>query len=243
MPDEAGDRFVVTDGTLQPLAQFMLPDGQEGVLQWLNLKHRSLVVRAWQRDGGSQRYLHFFELGDDILGTFGPSATQALPGGAEAWSEGQYRLSWLGSSIEVAVADPDSCHVAHYGWDGTTLLAVSVPVSPRYGPHDCRISPDGRWLTAVTATAATGRPWGAPIGLTVSLLDTTSGDEVYRVKGVAGPGRWLDDSSGISMSTSRGARVVTLDGRWAAEAPPPARAPASAAPAPVRKQPGVPNRA
>ena len=79
-----------------------------------------------------------------------------LPGAAEAWSAGQFRLSTRGSSIELAVADPDACHVMHYGWDGTTVLAVSVPVSPRYGPRDCRISPDGHWLTAVTATAATG---------------------------------------------------------------------------------------
>ncbi len=242
MPDEGGDRFVVTDGTLQPVAQFALPHGQEGVLQWLNFQHRSLVVRGQQRDGGSHRYLHFFDLGDEIAGAFEPSATQVLPGGAEAWSEGQYRLSHLGSSIELAVADPDSCHVMHYGWDGASLLAVSVPVSPRYGPRDCRISPDGRWLTAVTATAATGTSWGAPIGMAVSLLDTTTGAEVYRVKGVDGPGRWLDDSSGISMHTSRGARIVTLDGQWAEEAPEPARtrvrpALASTAPAPARKPP------
>ena len=224
MPDEAGDRFVVTDGTLQPVAQFTLPDRQEGVLQWLNLNHRSLVVRGQQRDGGSHRYLHFFDLADEIVGAFEPSATQVLPGRAKTWSEGQYRLSHLGSSIELAVADPGSCHVMHYGWDGTTLLAVSVPVSPQYGPRDCRISPDGRWLTAVTATAATGTSWGAPIGMAVSLLDTTTGNEVYRVKGVDGPGRWLDDSSGISMSTSRGTRIVTLDGQWAEEAPRPAPA-------------------
>ena len=249
MPDEAGDRFVVTDGTLQPVAQFTLPDGQEGVLQWLNFEHRSLVVRGQQRDGGSHRYLHFFDLGDEIVGAFEPSATQVLPGGAKAWSEGDYRLSSLGSSIELAVADPDACHVMHYGWDGTTVLAVSVPVSPRYGPRDCRISPDGRWMTAVTVTAATGTPWGAPAGMAVSLLDTTSGNEVYRVKGVDGPGRWLDDSSGVSMSTSRGTRIVTLDGQWAEEAPRAASvsaepapastesAPASAEPAPSPKPP------
>ena len=235
MPDEAGDRFVVTDGTLQPVAQFTLPDGHEGVLQWLNFDHRSLVVRGQQRDGGSHRYLHFFDLGDEIAGAFEPSATQVLPGGAKAWSEGDYRLSSLGSSIELAVADPDACHVMHYGWDGTTVLAVSVPVSPRYGPRDCRISPDGRWMTAVTAAAATGTPWGAPAGMAVSLLDTTSGNEVYRVKGVDGPGRWLDDSSGVSMSTSRGTRIVTLDGRWAEEAPQPT--PARARPAFVRVEP------
>ena len=83
---------------------------------------------------------------------------------------------------------------------------------------------------------------GDPLALAVSILDTTTGDEVYRVKGVEGPGWWLDDSSGVSMSTSRGTRIVTLDGQWASEAPRPASvsakpAPVIANPAPVQKQP------
>ena len=70
----------------------------------------------------------------------------------------------------------------------------SVPVVPLYGGRDCRISPDGHWMTAVTATAATGggHGHGGPVALAVSILDTTTGHEVYRVKGVEGPGRWLD---------------------------------------------------
>ena len=178
---------------------------------------------------------------EEAVGTFEPAATQVLPGDAKAWSEGRYRLASLGSSIELAIAGPDSCHVMHYGWDGTTLLDVSVPVVPLYGQRDCRISPDGRWMTAVTAMAATGTARGAAL-IAVSILDTTTGDEVYRVKGVEGPGWWLPDSSGVSMSTSRGTRIVTLDGQWASEAPRPASvsakpAPAIAKPAPVRKQP------
>ena len=141
----------------------------------------------------------------------------------------------------MAIAGPDSCHVMHYGWDGATLLDVSVPVVPLYGGRDCRISPDGRWMTAVTGMGATGTARGARL-MAVSILDTTTGDEVYRVKGVDGPGRWLPDSSGVSMSTSRGTRFVTLDGQWASEAPRPASvsakpAPAIADPTPVQKQP------
>ena len=97
-------------------------------------------------------------------------------------------------------------------------------------------------MTAVTATAAADDPSGRPIALAVSILDTTTGGEVYRVKGVEGPGWWLPDSSGVSMSTSRGTRFVTLDGQWASEAPRPVSAsakpaPASAKPAPTRTQP------
>ena len=78
--------------------------------------------------------------------------------------------------------------------------------------------------------------------MTISILNTTTGEEVYRVKGVEGPGSWLADSSGISMSTSRGSRIVTLDGQWASEAARPARAsakpaPAIAEPAPEPKTP------
>ncbi len=242
LADEGGDLFVITDGTLQPAAQFAIPDGQEGQLQWLNFEYRSLVVRGQLRDGGSHQYLHFFDLGEETVGAFQPAATQVLPGDAKTWSAGRYRLSSLGPSIEVAIAGPDSCHVMHYGWDGATLLDVSVPVVPLYGRGDCRISPDGHWLTAVTATAAADDAWGRPIALAVSILDTTTGDEVYRVKGVEGPGRWLPDSSGVSMSTSRGTRFVTLDGQWADEPPRPASvsakpAPVSATPAPVLKQP------
>ena len=241
LADEGGDRFVITDGTLQPVAQFAIPDGQEGQLEWLNFEYRSLVVRGRERDGGLHSYLHFFDLVEEPVGTFEPAATQVLPGDAKAWSEGRYRLASLGSSIELAIAGPDSCHVMHYGWDGTTLLDVSVPVVPLYGQRDCRISPDGRWMTAVTAMAATGTARGAAL-IAVSILDTSTGDEVYRVKGVEGPGWWLPDSSGVSMSTSRGTRIVTLDGQWASEAPRPVSvsakpAPASAKPAPVRKQP------
>ena len=138
-------------------------------------------------------YLHFFDFNEEAIGTFEPAATQVLPGNAKAWSEGRYRLASLGPSIEVAIAGPDSCHVMHYGWDGATLLDVSVPVVPLYGGRDCRISPDGRWMTAVTAMAATGggHGHGGPVALAVSILDTTTGDEVYRVKGVEGPGWWL----------------------------------------------------
>ena len=241
LADERGDLFVVTDGALQPVAQFAIPDGQEGQLQWLNFEYRSLVVRGQERDRGLRPYLHFFDLGEETVGTFEPTATQLLPGTTNIWSEGRYRLSSLGSSIEVAIAGPDSCHVMHYGWDGTTLLDVSVGVVPLFGQRDCRISPDGRWLTAVTAMAATGTAWGDPL-IAVSILDTTTGDEVYRVKGVDGPGRWLPDSSGVSMSTSRGTRFVTLDGQWASEAPRPASvsakpAPAIAKPAPAPTQP------
>ncbi len=244
MPDEGGDLFVITDGTLQPVAQFAIPDGQEGQLQWLNFDYRSLVVRGQERDGGLRQFLHFFGLGEEVVGPFEPTTTQALPGDAKTWSEGLYRLSSLGSSIELAIAGPDSCHVMHYGWDGTTLLDVSVPVVPLYGGRDCRISPDGHWMTAVTATAATGggHGHGGPVALAVSILDTTTGHEVYRVKGVEGPGWWLDDSSGVSMSTSRGKRIVTLDGQWADEPPRPASVsakptPASAAPAPAPTRP------
>ena len=232
--DERGDRFVITDGTLQPVAQFAIPDGQEGQLEWLNFEYRSLVVRGQERDRGMRRYLHFFDLDKAAVGAFEPTATQVLPGDAETWSEGLYRLSSLGSSIELAIAGPDTCHVMHYGWDGTTLLDVSVPVVPLYGRRDCRISPDGHWMTAVTGMGATGAARGDPL-IAVSILDTTTGDEVYRVKGVEGPGWWLDDSSGVSMSTSRGTRIVTLDGQWASEAPRPASV--SAKPAPVIAKP------
>ena len=246
LADEGGDRFVITDGTLQPVAQFTIPDGQEGQLQWLNFKYRSLVVRGQERDGGLHSYLHFFDFNEEAIGTFEPSATQVLPGNAKAWSEGRYRLASLGPSIELAIAGPDSCHVMHFGWDGATLLDVSVPVVPQStAERDCRISPDGRWMTAVTAMAAAGgasRVGAHPVAIAVSILDTTTGDEVYRVKGVEGPGWWLDDSSGVSMSTSRGTRIVTLDGQWATEAPRPASvsakpAPAIADPTPVQKQP------
>ena len=241
LADEGGDRFVITDGTLQPVAQFAIPDGQEGQLQWLNFEYRSLVVRGRERDGGLHSSLHFFDFSEEAVGTFEPAATQVLPGDAKAWSEGLYRLASLGPSIEVAIAGPDSCHVMHYGWDGATLLDVSVPVVPLYGGRDCRISPDGHWMTAVTGMGATGTARGARL-MAVSILDTTTGDEVYRVKGVDGPGRWLPDSSGVSMSTSRGTRFVTLDGQWASEAPRPASvsakpAPAIADPTPVQKQP------
>ena len=230
LADEGGDRFVITDGTLQPVAQFAIPDGQEGQLQWLNFEYRSLVVRGRERDGGLHSSLHFFDFSEEAVGTFEPAATQVLPGDAKAWSEGLYRLASLGPSIEVAIAGPDSCHVMHYGWDGATLLDVSVPVVPLYGGRDCRISPDGHWMTAVTGMGATGTARGARL-MAVSILDTTTGDEVYRVKGVDGPGRWLPDSSGVSMSTSRGTRFVTLDGQWASEAPRPASVSAKPAPA------------
>ena len=193
------------------------------------------MVRGQERDGGLHSSLHFFDFSEEAIGTFEPAATQVLPGNAKAWSEGLYRLASLGPSIEVAIAGPDSCHVMHYGWDGATLLDVSVPVVPLFGRRDCRTSPDGRWLTAVTATAAADDAWGRPIALAVSILDTTTGDEVYRVKGVEGPGWWLPDSSGVSMSTSRGTRIVTLDGQWASEAPRPASV--SAKPAPVIAKP------
>ena len=235
MPDEDGDLFVVTDGTLQPVAQFALPQRQEGQLEWFNLEQRSLLVRGVARDEASQHYLHIFDLDTEEEGTAAPQATQAVPGTAETWSAGRYRLTSIASGIELVVADSDACHVVHLGWDGAMLLKVSVPVSPHYGRYDCRISPDGRWMTAVTATAASSTMWGAPVGLSVSMLDTTSGDEVYRVKGVDGPGRWLDDSSGVSLSTSRGTRIVTLDGRWVDAAPRPV--PASTAPAPTRELP------
>ena len=240
LADEGGDRFVITDGTLQPVAQFAIPDGQEGQLQWLNFEYRSLVVRGRERDGGLHSYLHFFDFSEEPVGTFEPAATQVLPGDAKAWSEGRYRLASLGPSIELAIAGPDSCHVMHYGWDGTTLLDVSVPVVPLYGHRDCRISPDGHWMTAVTATGARGTAWGARL-MAVSILDTTTGDEVYRVKGAEGPGRWLPDSSGLSMSTSRGTRFVTLDGQWASEAPRPASVSAKPAPA-IAKPAPVPRR-
>ena len=245
LADEGGDRFVITDGTLQPVAQFAIPDGQEGQLQWLNFEYRSLVVSGRERDGGMHSYLHFFDLVEEPVGTFEPAATQVLPGDAKAWSEGRYRLASLGPSIEVAIAGLDSCHVMHYGWDGTTLLDVSVGVVPLFGRRDCRISPDGRWMTAVTATAAAGgsHGHGGPVALAVSILDTTTGDEVYRVKGVEDAGWWLFDSSGVSMSTSRGTRIVTLDGQWASEAPrsvsasaKPAAAIAKPAPAPTQPE-------
>ena len=244
MPHEGGDLFVITDGTLQPVAQFALPDGQEGRLEWLNLQQRSFLVRGVARDDAAQRYLHIFDMGAEADGSAPPLASHAVPGAAQTWADGRYRLSAAPAGFELMVADPDACHVMHYGWDGATLLGVSVPATPLRGRHDCRISPDGRWLTAVTAA------------MTVSILDTASGDEVYRVTGVEGPGWWLDDSSGVALDTSRGRRIVTLGGEWATEAPRPAAASASpsvartevalasaegslasAAPEPVRKQP------
>ena len=119
LADEGGDRFVITDGTLQPVAQFAIPDGQEGQLEWLNFEYRSLVVRGRERDGGLHSYLHFFDLVEEPVGTFEPAATQVLPGDAKAWSEGRYRLASLGSSIELAIAGPDSCprHALRLGRD------------------------------------------------------------------------------------------------------------------------------
>ena len=64
----AGDLFVITDGTLQAVAQFAIPDGQEGQLQWLNFDYRSLVVRGQERDGGLRQFLHFFGLGEEVVG-------------------------------------------------------------------------------------------------------------------------------------------------------------------------------
>ena len=94
LADEGGDLFVITDGTLQPVAQFAIPDGQEGQLQWLNFEYRSLVVRGRELDGGLHSYLHFFDFNEEAIGTFEPAATQVLPGDAKAWSEGLYRLSF-----------------------------------------------------------------------------------------------------------------------------------------------------
>ncbi len=229
MPHEGGDLFVVTDGALQPVAQFALPDGQEGQLEWLNLERGALLVRGVTRDEEPQHYLHTFDLGAEADGSEPPLATHALPGTAETWADERYRLTPIASDIELVVADADACHVSRYGWDGAVLLAVSVPVTPLQGRYDCRISPDGHWLAAVSAS------------MTVSILDTASGAEVYRVKGVEGPGSWLHDSSGVSLGTSRGSRIVTLDGRWTDEAPPPASVSAepvaaSIAPAPAPKQ-------
>ena len=235
LPGESSDLFVITDSTLQPVAQFAIPDGQEGQLQWLRPEHRSLVVRGQERDGGSRYYLHFFDFSEEAAGTIAPSATQVLPGTANTWAERLYRLSSLSWGIELAIPGPDSCHVTRYGWDGTALLDVSVPVVPLYGRGDCRVSPDGRWLAAVTATAATGNAWGGPLGMAVSILDTTTGDEVYRVKGADGPGSWLADSSGVSLSTNRGSWIVTVDGQWADPMSRPV--PASTAPAPTRELP------
>ena len=211
-PHEAGDLFVITDGTLQPVVQFALPDGQEGRLEWLHLDRGSFLVRGVARDDAAQHYLHTFDMVDESDGSVPPLASHAVPGTARTWAEDRYRLSAAPAGFELMVADPDACHVMHYGWDGATALSVSVPATPLRGRHDCRISPDGRWLTAVTAA------------MTTSILDTASGDEVYRVMGVEGPGWWLDDSSGVALDTSRGRRIVTLDGEWATEAPRPATA-------------------
>ena len=94
LADEGGDLFVITDGALQPVAQFAIPDGQEGQLQWLNFEYRSLVVRGRERDGGLHSSLHFFDFNEEAIGTFEPAATQVLPGDAKTWSEGRYRLSF-----------------------------------------------------------------------------------------------------------------------------------------------------
>ena len=170
--DEGGDRFVITDGTLQPVAQFAIPDGQEGQLQWLNFEYRSLVVSGRERDEGLHSYLHFFDLVEEPVGTFEPAATQVLPGDAKAWSEGRYRLASLGPSIELAIAGPDSCHVMHYGWDGTTLLDVSAR-SSRCSAGVTAASPEWPLDDAVTAMAATGTTGGARL-MAVSILDTTT---------------------------------------------------------------------
>ena len=145
LADERGDLFVVTDGTLQPVAQFAIPDGQEGQLQWLNFEYRSLVVRGQERDGGLHSSLHFFDFNEEAIGTFEPAATQVLPGtrrpgarGGTGWLPSAQALKWRLRAPTPAT----SCTTAGTGPRCSTSLSRS-----------CRCTAE---VTAASLRMATG---------------------------------------------------------------------------------------
>ena len=118
----------------------------------------------------------------------------------------------------------ETCRIVRYDLGGAILSDASFGCALSWdGPY---LSPDGNLIAANVLPKASPTSPGSYKRLTaVSVFDAATGEELFRIKGAfwfsgnhlsrAPETFWLPDSSGLVVTTARGNRIVTAEGKWA----------------------------
>ena len=128
-----------------------------------------------------------------------------------------------GIALIGRAADFETCRVVRYDLGGTILSDASFGCARSWdGPY---LSPDGNLIAANVLPKASPDGPGEYERLTaVSVFDAATGEELFRIKSAFWSGNhlsrapetfWLPDSSGLVVTTARGNRIVTAEGKWA----------------------------
>ena len=136
-----------------------------------------------------------------------------------------------GFAVVTEDATSSTCRLARYEWTATTVTDVSFACIRLHGLGGAgvHLSPDGRWIAALTRMLAGDVPivGDSPAAIELSILDAATGAEALRVGGalflgevlIAGATPWLADSSGLVVGTVAGVQIVDLEDGWAPSPP------------------------
>ncbi len=207
---ETHRRYVVADNLLRPIAE---PDVSP-FLPHPSGRHifsaADGLIYLFDLDGGDG-----VPIEPTLVWTMPVKSQVPTPESPELGRSIQYRTA--GDGLTVLGPDVSGCRVVRYAVDGTVLSDVSVRCLWFFDPlHDPQISPDGTLVTTVTQVATLEGFSGDPalLGMSTSIFDAKTGEELLRVRGVHGSGYWLLDGSGVEFRTSLGRRAVMLAGHW-----------------------------
>ena len=206
-------RYVVVGPSMEPEAEFEVASGRQ--------------VEAWRLESGvllasSGQQLHLVQVanGDDVAFDNPGGAVHVLPAG-----EGFAFTVVPGAEGAASV----NCRVVRYDWTARLLSDVSFGCAgfPGVIGAGVQLSPDGRWIAAVTRVLGQDPgPGNTPVLTALSILDAETGEEVFRVRGAAfptvlpeGATPWLADGSRLLVGTVAGVQVVSVEGRWVLSSP------------------------
>ena len=208
----ARQAYVVVDAEMQAVALL----AGSGANLWPDPEGRYLFAH-------DRRQLRLFDLTRASGDALTPSFTWPLDSVTWSTEKEGFDSAWIvpfdGGIAVINAVDSSTCRIALYRVDGQPPADHEHPCWQDYGPF-IDISPDGHFV----AIARAGIPFGQlvlPQVREISVFNTTTGEEVLRIRGAGQPrararlaGSWLADSSGIVVGTSRGVRLVTLAGQW-----------------------------
>ena len=197
---------------MEPEAEFDIPVGWQ-VESW-RLEDSLLLASG---DG----QLHVFDV------TSGESVAFDHPGGSM-----HVIPSGEGFTVVTEDATSSTCRLARYEWTATTVTDVSFACIRLHGLGGAgvHLSPDGRWIAALTRMLDGDEPASPGDShdiVALSIFDAATGEEALRVGGalflgevlIAGATPWLADSSGLVVGTVAGVQIVDLEDGWAPSPP------------------------
>ena len=202
--EDGSRRYVVVDPSMEQTARFDTPAGWS-IHEWL-AKDSTLLAS----DDG-QLHVFWLDTGEAVSVDRPGGDVHVFPSGV-----GFAVVSPPGGSLET-----EACHAFRYNWSGVLVSQVVFPcLGEPHGGSGIRLSPNGRWIAAITGELGWVEDIGStPALTTLSLFNAVTGEEVVRVRGVTlpvdfGGTPWLAGGDALLVESVLGWQVVTADGRW-----------------------------